>query len=234
MRQSDRVMSIIKKHNENEIFSASSMYCNTSLKNSVNEINFYKILERLVKQKTLSKVSKGIYYIPEQSKYGNLSLSEDELLAQLLQHTEYIEIGYGLYNKYGLTTQISKKRVFYVEKLQNNQQKIKNIFLYKCSINYKNSEHRKMIEVFEILQNFYSIQDLNTHAFFKHIKKFASGYDNKVLDDVLKTTKYKKSTLAFLKALLGIYGVENNINNHLSSLSKYKIPDLSSLNETTS
>lgn len=69
-----------------------------------------KVMERLQKKGIIKKTSKGIFYKPEQTKFGELKPNEAELLKPYLfdkgKRIAYIT-GYALYNRLGLTTQMA-------------------------------------------------------------------------------------------------------------------------------
>ena len=50
---------------------------------------------------------------------------------------------------------------------------------------------------------------------------------------VLKIINYKKSTISSLENLLNYFGIKNNLNNYLSSLSKYNHIDMERIYELT-
>jgi len=130
-------------------------------------------------------------------------------------------VGYNLYNKLNLTTQISKKIIIYSSNVDNDIKNIRNIEIKNVNIKYS-KEYIKIIEMLEVLQNFYKIEDLNYNAFYNYVKKFSNTYNEKFTDIVLENMNYKKSTISFLKNILNYFEVENNLNQYLSSLSNYK------------
>jgi len=69
-----------------------------------------KALERLQKKGLIKKVSKGVFYKPEQTVFGELKPDYDELLRPYLfengKRVAY-ETGTSLYNRLGLTTQMA-------------------------------------------------------------------------------------------------------------------------------
>lgn len=69
-----------------------------------------KVLERLQKEGLIKKVSKGVFYKPEQSVFGELKPDYNELLSPYLfengKRVAYVT-GTSLYNRLGLTTQIA-------------------------------------------------------------------------------------------------------------------------------
>lgn len=69
-----------------------------------------KALERLQKQGIIKKVSKGVFYKPEQTVFGELKPDYSELLrSYLFENGKRIayETGTSLYNRMGLTTQLA-------------------------------------------------------------------------------------------------------------------------------
>ncbi len=69
-----------------------------------------KALERLQKQGIIKKVSKGVFYKPEQTVFGELKPDYSELLrSYLFENGKRIayETGTSLYNRVGLTTQLA-------------------------------------------------------------------------------------------------------------------------------
>lgn len=220
--QAKKVKELFLKQPVNTIFYAAQLY--NEIATSVSEQNYYKILERMKKDKSVINIGKGLYYVPSKTKYGYKVLSEAEIIEQIVGNNSYYEIGYGLYNKKKLTTQIPKQRIFFVSNIKGNQLKIKNIIFYKKTLNYEDIRIKKNFEMLEILQNFQEIQDINYAYFHEFLKKYLEKFDEEALDCLLAQETYKKSTLAFLKEILNKNNIQNNIDKHLSSLSKYKIP----------
>jgi len=69
-----------------------------------------KALERLQKEGVIKKVSKGVFYKPEQTVFGELKPDYSELLrSYLFENGKRIayETGTSLYNRMGLTTQLA-------------------------------------------------------------------------------------------------------------------------------
>jgi len=67
-----------------------------------------KVLERLQTKGLIKKLSKGVFYKPEQTPFGELRPDYDEQLRNYLfvnDKREAYETGFSLYNRMGLTTQ---------------------------------------------------------------------------------------------------------------------------------
>ena len=114
--------------------------------------------------------------------------------------------------------------------LESLTKTIRNITVHQVQIDY--SENIKnMIHSLEVLQNYYTIQDINHSAFIVFTKELADRYNEEVFKEVVSAINYKKSTVAFLQEILNFYGKENNLNMYLSSLSEYKYPRMEELYE---
>lgn len=223
MTQTQVVKSVIDNIPINTLFVASDLY--KKMPQVVSEGNYYKILERLLRENDIMKLSKGIYYVPKKNEFGSIPLSEDQLINKMFENKLFIEIGYKLYNKLGLTTQISKTRSYYVNVLTSNHRKIGNVYLYQRNFKRSDLSNKCLIEFLEVLQNFNQIQDINHNAFLNYARKITLDYKDDTLNSILKTFRFKKSTLAFLKQILDRFEINNHVETHLSSLSKYKIPE---------
>ena len=82
-----------------------------------------KVMERLLKKGMIKKISKGIFYKPKMTVFGELKPSSEKLLRQYLfedgKRIAYVT-GIALYNQLGLTTQMAftiqiasrKKRIY--------------------------------------------------------------------------------------------------------------------------
>lgn len=211
------------------LFFASRLYAGL-LKDIVSEQNYYKILERMVAKEEIGKISKGIYYVINKGKYGIIKPNTDDIVNTFTSNENGIVIGYNLYNKYGITTQVAKKTEIYSSVSTERVRKIGNILIKRYNIKFS-EEIKSMIEALEIAENYYHIQDINIKAFLSYTKNFAKKYNEAILENVLNTITYKKSTLAFIKNILDYYNIKNDVNRYYSSLSKFKSPTMEEIVE---
>lgn len=216
---------------QHRIFISSEFY-NENCK-EVPEKTYYKILERLVKKNIIDCLARGLYYRTKKTSLGNIPLYENEIVDFFSEDEQGVLIGYKLFNKYGLTTQISKKIEMYSNRQSETIKHIKNIEIKKFDIEF-NELNIKFIECLEILQNYNKIEDFDKDSFFQYIKNVTNYYDNSCLDHILHKKKYKASTIAFLKNILDYFKIENNLQQYLSALSQYKIPLMEELYGPTS
>lgn len=215
----------------NKVFYASSFY-HIHFPH-LSEINYYKVIERMIKQRQLFKLGKGIFVIPSKRSLMQPQ-SETFKLKLLLNRKSYLEVGYGLFNRLGLSTQISKNRYFYVNKLSKPVQKVNHFYFIRKNISFQNNNIKEAIELLEVLQNYQKTQDLTMTALQHYLQKSLKAFNIESFQYVLTHIKYKKSTIALLNRLLETYaGLKNPLGSHLSQVSKYKIPSLGGPFETT-
>lgn len=224
-----RVEEIIEAQPSNTLLEARELY--ECVGDIVTEASFYKALERLCKSGKLVHLTRGIYYRPKKSRFGVVPLSDNDIVRHYTEKGKGIIVGYKMYNRYGLTTQIGKGVDIYSCTLQGAQKNIKTVSVNRvfCDLNF---ETIPVIETLEILQNYFRIEDLNRRALIAYMEKFAGNYSDDAMEYVLRRIKYKKSTIAFLRAFLNYLNVPNNLERHLSSLSNYIIPGMEELYES--
>lgn len=229
MSYSEIIKNELNKFSENEVIFASKLY-KEKLIDNVSETSFYKYLERMVKDCKISKISKGIYYFSKRTNFGTVPIAEKDILKVLISNEAGMVIGYHLYNKLKLTTQISKKILVYSSSIENITKNIGNIEVKNIELKYTKI-NINAIEMLEVIQNLNKIQDLNYRSLYVYFEKCSKNYDELVYDGILRKIKYKKSTIAFLKEILDYFNVKNNLSKYLSSLSKYNYKNMEDIYE---
>lgn len=226
----ENVKTVIMQQPENQIFEASNLY--RKLNSPVPELSYYKTLERMVKAGELVHLAKGMYYRPKKSRFGKVPIGEKEIIDYFTSGNNGLVVGYRLYESKGLTTQVSKKIELLSTSVREQKKNINNISISKINM-ILSPEVKRMIEAFEILQNYNGIEDMNQVAFASFMTRFAREYTDDNADYVITHRKYKKATIAFMKRCLDFCGVANGLEKYLSSLSEYKIPDLETIYAVT-
>jgi len=112
-------------------------------------------LGRLNKNGKIQRLSKGIYYKPAITEYGNLKPSEDEILKKiLLKNNKGYVSGAVAFNKLGLTTQVPNT----IEIRGNNSSRLTKIG--KLRIKYKKFDDQFRAEDVQVLQLLDALQDI--------------------------------------------------------------------------
>lgn len=217
------IETIIEHEPENKLLEANALYSQSF--STIPEMTYYKTLERMCKKGILVHLTKGLYYRPKNTRFGTVPISEKDIVDHYIKDNQGIVVGYRLFNQKGLTTQISKRVEVLSSAVPGKKKNIHNIYVMNISISLT-PETIPIIETLEILQNYKSIKDINNTALAAYMKDFARHYADEATVYVLKNRKYKKSTIAFLESFLNHFQVKNSLNQFLSSLSSYAIPDM--------
>lgn len=223
------IESVIEQESENKLLEANVLYERSF--GAIPKMSYYKTLERLSKQGTLVHLTKGIYYRPKKSRFGFVPISENDIINHYTNNGRGVVVGYRLYNRKGLTTQVSKRVEVLSSALSEQKKNVSNVCIINCSVELT-EDTIPVIETLEILQNYRSIEDINKNALAVYMTGFARIYSDCAAVYVLRNYKYKKSTIAFMERFLNYLGIENTLNQFLSALSSYAIPEMEEFYET--
>ena len=189
-----------------------------------------KAIERLIKKGIIKRVSTGVFYKPKPSAFGKLRPREEELLKPYLfqdgKRIAYIT-GSSLYNRMGLTTQVSKiikvaskvKRI--TTKIGKTQVKPTKSYIDVTRENYY------LLELLDALKDFKSIPDLNKESAIALLKSKIDRLPRNELSKMVKyAVKYPPRTKALLGAILESLEKKDNIETlkaTLNPLTTYNI-----------
>ncbi len=232
MSHRTRIMNSVNYYPALKIIDAQKVY--NEKFSDIPEPTFFKVVSRMTQEGSLKRISKGIYCKPKLGKYGVIMPSEKNILEYYLgeKGNKGVVIGYQLFNKYGLTTQISKVVTAYSSEITQQNKTVKNIKIQKANLNFDNRTI-KMVELLEVLQEYMNIEDLNKKSLLSYLEKSISHYDEKILDKIMKSMNYKKHTIASLKTILDYYNVENSLSKYLNGTSRYNTINMEELHAIT-
>lgn len=134
-------------------------------------------------------------------------------------------MGYAMYSRYGLTTQVGKNVRILSNAVREEKKKIGTVSIEKAGVKIDDAT-RVILEVLDVLQNYSAIEDLNRSRLAAFLAESCRRYSDSAAVCVLDERKYKKRTIAFMKAVLDDQGVRNSLGKYLSNLSKYQIPEM--------
>ncbi len=232
MSYSTMVKEKINKYSELEIIDAQRIY--TSKCKSVPEQTFYKTISRMTKSGEIERLTKGIYCKPKIGRFGRLVSSEKHILEYYLgaNGKRGVVVGYRMYNKYKLTTQISKVVEVYSNVSEQEKKKVLNVEIKKANLRFDPSSI-KMIELLDFLENVNNIEELNRENTILFIEDAIALYSEKTLEKLIRTIGYKKSTLASLKNVLDYYKINHSVGRYLNAVSNYKSIRMEDLYESS-
>jgi hypothetical protein len=189
-----------------------------------------KTLSRMYKNGELARVSKGKYYKPIATQFGQLRPKEEELIKALTSNnnkqTGYLT-GMSLYNQMGLTSQISNDLVIAQNTVQPNKKLIGyNIRYTKRTVKIK-KEYIPLLQLLDAFRDIKSISDAPIDQSVKILGAKIADLANKDIQTMINLSKdYNPATRALLGAILNYYRPVIKTDTLLSSLNpltKFKI-----------
>lgn len=183
-----------------------------NLNSQASKQAIFKSLERMVKKGELRRAEKGLYYLPKKTIFGELPLSTKEFIEKYL-YAEDKRIGYitgvNLFNRYGLTTQLSNN-IEIATNIRKNPREFEGIKIKfiqnKAPIT---KENIKYLEILDILKNLKKIPDSNIEENYLMMKEIILNLAYEEIIFLLELAE-KYYTVVVL-ALLGSMIEEKNI-----------------------
>lgn len=200
MKVSDYIENTINKFPKGFVFSSNNFG------NEVSKGAIIKTLNRMVESGKLQKISKGKFYKPETSVFGELEPPKEQIVKDLLfddgKVTGYLT-GLSIYNTLGLSSQVSNT-------IQIGKNEIRPAFVRgKYSISFikqKNTINKENIPVLQILDAIKSIKKIPDATLSQSTEKIIEIVEKLSEEDVSKiiklSLKYPPSTRALLGAIL--------------------------------
>jgi hypothetical protein len=194
------------------------------------EIQLANILSRLVSQGKLSRLEKGKFFKPRQTQFGLVRPPEDEIIKSLTIKNGKIlgyETGLTLYNRMGLTTQVSNTIVI----ATNIVRRPKNLRNYKIKYSKQNATITKknipILQLLDALQDIKTIPDTTVDRSFVLLKKGIMGLERPKQKTLIKIAlEYNSATRALTGALFERYVRTEPVDllrESLNPLSNYSI-----------
>ena len=198
---------------ENILFNQGNGILNTrELDTTSSKYSTFKVLERMVKKGELKRAEKGLYYIPKKSIFGELPLTIKDFIQKYLylgdKRIGYIT-GINLFNRYGLTTQLSNSIEIATNTRKNPREfdGIKIKFIQNKAL--ITEENIKYLEILDILKNLKNIPDSNIEESYMLMKSKILSLAYEEILTLLELAE-KNYTVVVL-ALLGSMIEEKNI-----------------------
>ncbi len=226
MKNTQTIVSAMKSLPPGKVFAYADLVREPNQKETV-----IKALNRMVVAGKLAKLSKGRYYIPEESTFGKMYPSQTEIIKDLLEKDGMIIgylTGYSIYNQLGLTTQVSNS-------IQIGRNDVRPAFKrerYAISfIKQKNTITRENIPLLQILDAIRyqkDIPDASPEIICKRLFALIQDLSQKEKKSLVELAlKYPPSTRAFLGAALDEIGLNSFTEPLKKSLNPITIYNLS-------
>ena len=189
-----------------------------------------KALNRMAASGKIAKLSKGKFYKPEQSPFGELLPPQAQVVKDLLERRGKVEgylTGLSVYPTLGLTTQVSNT-------IQIGKNEIRPAFKrgrYTISfIKQKNLITRDsipLLQILDVLRNIKKIPDTSPAVACKRLKILIGELSSEEQVALIRLAmKYPPSARALLGAILESPESEK-LRQSLNPITRYKIPGIS-------
>lgn len=226
MKTAQSIASSVEKLPKGRVFTYANFVSDPKEKQAI-----IKALNRMVVVEKIAKLSKGRYYKPEDSAFGKLLPSQNEIVKDLLEKDGKVIgylTGYSIYNQLGLTTQVSNT-------IQIGRNDIRPMFKrdrYTISfVRQKNAitkENVPLLQILDVIRYLKEIPDANPTTVCKRLLTLIQDLAQKEKKSMVELAlKYPPSTRAFLGAALEELGSNSltvSLRNSLNPITLYKLP----------
>lgn len=199
-----------------------------------------KALNRMVASGKIAKLSKGKYYKPENTPFGNLQPNRTQVVKDLLEEngkiTGYLT-GYSIYNLLGLTTQLSNTIQIGKNQVRPNFQRERYTIAFVKQKNTITKENIPLLQILDAIRYIKKIPDANIESSCKRFLAIIKDLTDKEISTLIRLAlKYPPATRALLGALLEQLQQGKTTEPLLKSLNpitKYKLNGAAKVLSTT-
>lgn len=199
-----------------------------------------KALNRMVQSGKIAKLSKGKYYKPENTPFGNLQPNQAQVVKDLLEDngkiTGYLT-GYSIYNQLGLTTQVSNTIQIGKNEIRPNFKRERYTISFIKQKNTITKENISLLQILDAIRYIKKIPDASIDVSCKRFLAIIEKLSEKEISTLVRLAlKYPPATRALLGALLEQLQQNEYTNSLLKSLNpitKYKLAGASKVISTT-
>jgi hypothetical protein len=214
MKVTDKILTKINRIDTGDVFGYDSLGITSD-----EIIAGSKALSRLVNKGIIKRARKGYYYKPKTSVFGEQKPREDVLLSIYLYENKkqvaYIT-GTRLYNRLGLTTQVSNAiRIASFDKQVKG--KVGNMLVKPAKSYVKvNNDTIRYLEILDVIKDLNIIPDLQKSEGILYLKKVIYNFDAIEIKKLVSYgIAYPPKVRALLGALLESMNIDSSIYNNL-------------------
>ena len=199
-----------------------------------------KALNRMAASGKIAKLSKGKYYKPENTPFGNLQPNQSQVVKDLLEENGKIIgylTGYSIYNQLGLTTQVSN----IIQIGKNQVRPLFNRERYAIAfVKQKNTitkENISLLQILDAIRYIKKIPDTNIETscrrFLAIIKNLSETETNTMVRLALKYSPATRALLGALMEQLQLGRTTEALLKSLNPITKYKLAGVAKILSTT-
>jgi hypothetical protein len=235
MKTTDTIINTINRFPKGYVFTCTDFSRSVKQKEAL-----IKALNRLAASGTISKLAKGRYYKPEQTAFGTLQPDTYQVVKDLLEENGKLVgylTGYSIYNKLGLSTQLSNQ-------VQIGKNEVRTKFkrgVFTISfVKQKNTITSQNVAFLQLLDAIKYIKKIPDSSIQNTCIRFLSLLKPYKIEDintlVRLAQKYPPATKALLGALLDECGKTSQtvaLQKNLNPITSYELIGVSEILSTT-
>ena len=189
-----------------------------------------KALNRMVESGKIAKMSKGKYYKPENTPFGNLQPKQAQVVKDLLEDDGKIIgylTGYSIYNQLGLTTQVSNTIQIGKNEVRPNFKRERYTISFVRQKNTITKEYIPLLQILDAIRYIKKIPDATIESSCKRLLAILENLSDKDQSTLVRLAlKYPPATKAILGALLDELqqnSLTEQLYKSLNPITKYKL-----------
>ncbi len=235
MKVSDYIATTIDRLPKGYVFTYANFITEVNKKEAV-----IKALNRMVASGKIAKLSKGKYYKPENTPFGNLQPKQAQVVKDLLEDdgkiTGYLT-GYSIYNQLGLTTQVSNTIQIGKNEIRPNFKRERYTISFIKQKNTITKENIPLLQILDAIRYIRKIPDTTIESSCKRLLAILKSLADKDKSTITRLAlKYPPSTRAILGALfdeLQQGSLTEPLYKTLNPITKYKLAGVGKALSTT-
>ena len=235
MKVSDYITTTIHRLPKGYVFTYADFITEVNKKEAV-----IKTLNRMVESGKIVKLSKGRYYKPENTPFGNLQPKQAQVVKDLLEDdgkiTGYLT-GYSIYNQLGLTTQVSNAIQIGKNEIRPNFKRERYTISFVKQKNIITKENIPLLQILDAIRYIKKIPDATIELTCKRLVVILNSLSDKDKSTLVRLAlKYPPVTKAILGALLDELqesALTEQLHKTLNPITKYKLAGVNKVLGTT-
>lgn len=235
MKISEYIASTIDRFPKGYVFTYTDFDTEANKKEAV-----IKALNRLVESGKIAKLSKGKYYKPENTPFGNLQPNQRQVVKDLLEDGSKIIgylTGYSIYNKLGLTSQVSNIIQIGKNEIRPKFKRERYTISFIKQKNTITKENIPLLQILDAIRYIKKIPDASIEYSCKRLLVILKSLTGKDKSKIVRLAlKYPPATRALLGALLDELqqaSLTEQLYKTLNPITKYKISGVNKVLGTT-
>ena len=200
MKVSDYIATTIDRLPKGYVFTYADFVTEVNKKEAV-----IKALNRIVISGKIAKLSKGKYYKPENTPFGNLQPKQAQVVKDLLEDdgkiTGYLT-GYSIYNQLGLTTQVSNTIQIGKNEIRPNFKRERYTISFIRQKNTITKENIPLLQILDAIRYIKKIPDTTIESSCRRLLAILKSLSDKDKSTLIRLAlKYPPATKAILGAM---------------------------------